>query len=537
MNNILGLHFGHDGSVSIVKNGRLCVAISNERLSRVKKEYGVTLDMIQYCLEAANLTINDIDCASCTEWFEKYTGEGIQVETEIKSKEVNQRLFANQISINNSITIMGKKIPMIFIPHHLAHISAAFYTSNLDNAFCLSIDACGQPLWDSQLSYGCGIDIIFVKFPFVTCGQLYNTVTSNLLIGNPLYKAGSTMGLACYGQVNSELQKPEVKYDYLKRMVASSPFLANRNDLNFIWKSLSGLGDDESISISKKYDKHSMNIAADAQFLFEECILTVVNQLCINKDAFQTDNICLSGGSFLNCNVNSRILKESRFKSVHLFPACSDDGLSVGSALFVAHAVLRAPRQHYQPQDICYLGKDISSVPTDVQRVAQAVATGKIVGLMQGRSEFGPRALGNRSLLADPRNFHNRELLNFLIKKREWFRPFAPSVLAEKSSEWFDFPVESPFMLFTAQVKQPEKVPAITHIDGSARMQTVCRNFNPVYYDIIKEFDKLTGVPMVLNTSLNGDGEPILENEAEARIFFNNRPIDMMVVNGKIWEK
>jgi len=169
--------------------------------------------------------------------------------------------------------------------------------------------------------------------------------------------------------------------------------------------------------------------------------------------------------------------------------------------------------------------------------LAKQISKGKIIGWFDGKSEHGPRALGHRSILADPRNFHNRELLNFLIKKREWFRPFAPSVLEEKTQEWFDFPTKSPFMLFTAQVKNPKEIPSITHIDGSARMQTVTKETNPNYYKLIESFYSQTNIPMIINTSLNGNGEPILETQEDANNFFKNTPVDIMVINGKIYEK
>jgi carbamoyltransferase len=194
---------------------------------------------------------------------------------------------------------------------------------------------------------------------------------------------------------------------------------------------------------------------------------------------------------------------------------------------------LNDPRYSYRAKDLCYLGKEYSIEIPDYHYIAQQIADGKIIGWFQGKSEFGPRALGNRSILADPRNPHNRELINHVIKSREWFRPFAPVVLEEDYQDWFDFPVPSPFMLYTAQVKQPEKIPAVTHIDGSARFQTIDEETNLLYYNLIKEFKNITGVPVLLNTSLNGNGEPILETEEEAIQFFEKSNLDMMIINGK----
>jgi carbamoyltransferase len=183
---------------------------------------------------------------------------------------------------------------------------------------------------------------------------------------------------------------------------------------------------------------------------------------------------------------------------------------------------------------LCYLGKEYAIEIPDYAYLAQQIVDGKIIGWFQGKSEFGPRALGNRSILADPRNHHNRELINHIIKSREWFRPFAPVVLEEDYQDWFDFPIPSPFMLYTAQVKQSEKIPAVTHIDGSARFQTINEETNSQYYNLIKQFKNITGVPVLLNTSLNGNGEPILETEDEAIQFFEKSNLDMMIVNVKI---
>ena len=274
--------------------------------------------------------------------------------------------------------------------------------------------------------------------------------------------------------------------------------------------------------------KHKMDVAATVQQVLEQVSLEVVNNL---ED--RTENLCLSGGSFLNCNANSKIVKESKFKNFHIYPACGDDGTSVGAALYVSHHILNQPRHDYKQKDLCYTGKDYEIDTPDYDQIAQELSNGKIIGWFQGRSEYGPRALGNRSIIADPRNPHTRDIINHVVKKREWFRPFAPVVLEEYYQDWFDFPIPSPYMLYTAQVKQPEKIPAVTHVDGSARFQTISEETNPHYYNLVKAFYKLTGVPVLLNTSLNGNGEPMLETPEEAINFFKNSHLDMMFINGK----
>jgi len=344
----------------------------------------------------------------------------------------------------------------------------------------------GKPEANSLIAYGRGKNLKAMYCPGEMVGVLYGEVTEKLGLGPALHKAGTTMGLSSYG----------------------TPF-------DFDYQSYT---DDI---------KHKMDVAASVQNLFENRVLNVLDDI-----DQESDNLCLSGGSFLNCNANSEIVRKSKFKHFHHFPACGDDGTSVGSALYVAHHILGEARYNYDVKDLCYTGRDYQGQTPDYDYIAKQLADGKIIGFFQGRSEFGPRALGNRSILADPRNFHNRELINHVVKNREWFRPFAPVTLEECYQDWFDFPIPSPYMLYTAQVKQPEKIPAVTHVDGSARFQTVTEESNKHYYEIIKAFGKLTGVPVLLNTSLNGNGQPILETEEDAREFYKNSKLDMMIVNG-----
>ena len=468
MANILGLNFGHDGSVCLVKDGKLEFAIATERITKIKKQQGFTDEIINYVLDSCGISSDDIDC--------------------VATNDFKQEVFGNQYLVDN-ISIQGKEFKCYIISHHLSHCASAYYTSPYDRAYCFSMDcSMGKPEANSLIAYGEGKKLMAKYCPSEMVGVLYGEVTERLGLGPALHKAGTTMGLASYG----------------------TPF-------DFDYQSYT---DDI---------KYKMNVAASVQDLFEKKVLNVLSEL---DD--KTDNLCLSGGSFLNCNANSKVVMHSKFKNVHHFPACGDDGTSVGSALYVAHHILGEPRHDYQQKDLCYTGKEYQSQTPDYEYIAKQLADGKIIGFFQGKSEFGPRALGNRSILADPRNFHNRELINHVVKNREWFRPFAPVTLEECYQDWFDFPIPSPYMLYTAQVKQPEKIPAVTHVDGSARFQTVTEESNKHYYEIIKAFGNLTGVPVLLNTSLNGNGQPILETEEDARKFYKNSNLDMMVINGFI---
>jgi len=468
MSTILGLNFGHDGSVCLVKNGKIECAIATERITRNKKQEAFTDEVIDYVLTSTNTKLEDIDC--------------------IATNDFKQEVFGNDYLVD-TFTIQGKDFKTFIIPHHLSHCASAYYTSSFTDAYCFSMDcSMGKVEANSLIAYGKGNRLTAEYCPAAMVGVLYGEVTEKLGLGSALHKAGTTMGLASYG----------------------TPF-------DFDFQSYT----DEI--------KHKMNVAATVQNVFEKEVLHHINELD-NK----TENLCLSGGSLLNCNANSKIVQNSKFKNFHHFPACGDDGTSVGAALYVTHHIFNEPRYDHQVQDLCYTGRDYEIQTPDYEYLAKQLASGKIIGWFQGRSEFGPRALGNRSILADPRNFHNRELINHVVKNREWFRPFAPVVLEECYQDWFDFSIPSPYMLYTAQVKQPERIPAVTHIDGSGGFQTVNQETNPHYYNLIKAFGDLTGVPVLLNTSLNGNGQPILETEEQAIEFFKNSNLDLMVVNGII---
>jgi carbamoyltransferase len=532
MANILGLHFGHDSSVALVKDGRLISAISLERITRIKKHAGMTIEAIDYVLSQANISIKDIDAIGVSDYSLDKAGQDIRLYiNNLEIQDTNQKLFGNEVAQGHFI-INNYKIPAFVIAHQLSHCSSAFYTSNFDKSYCFSVDSSGGHRGaNSLIAFGNGKKIDAVACPNLMIGNAYAMFTQKLGIGDPLYKAGSTMGLACYGKIISKVLNNKERYTNLG--YTEKDFIHDEL-YRMMWLDIAESPIDfehrESDSL------RAMNIAATIQYIFENCILDTINNIENTEGVY---NLCLSGGSMLNCNTNSLILNKSKYKNLHLFPACGDDGICVGAALYVAHNILGEERFNYQDRDICYLGKNYSEneIDIDADYISSMLSKGKIIGWYQGRSEYGPRALGNRSILADPRNFHNREIINFIVKRREWYRPFAPSVLQEKCSEWFDFENKSPFMLFTADVKRPKDIPAITHVDNSARMQTVSLDLNKNYYNMIKSFYEKTQVPMVLNTSLNCNGEPIVETIEDAERFFKNTPVDIMVINNKIMER
>jgi len=485
---ILGLSNGHhDGSACIVKGGKILAAIECERLTKIKKsrlDYSNLKETIDYVLESVGMGVNDID--------------------HIAVGSSPEELLGNKVKEGDNVFETGKY--GYIVAHHLAHNAAAYYTSPFDTAISLSVDASnGVPQGyhlNSSICLAKGNKIRSVGTPPIPYGVLYHRVCEYLGIGVALHKVGTLMGVAPYGK-----PIPDTDFDLEE-------------------------GHEVTNLIEEDFSS-AVNIAATTQKLLEQRLLHLVEYLPANSE-----NLCLSGGTFLNCPANSRILKESRFKKIHHFPGCGDSGISIGAALYVAHHILDQPRYEYKPHEICYLGKEYKQEnEIDYEYIAKRISEGAIVAWMNGRSEFGPRALGNRSLLADPRDQHNRDRLNHIIKRREWYRPFAPIVLEESYQEWFDFDVPSPFMLYTAPVKKPQEIPAITHVDGSSRFQTVTKEGNIHIYKLIKEFEKITSVPILINTSLNGKGQPILETPEDGREFFNNVPVDMAVIHGEILEK
>ena len=525
---ILGMNFSHDGAVSIVKDGRLIAAIGTERITRVKKDFGVTKEAVQYILDEAGVFLEDIDAIALADYLKKHDKGVLDLFDPAGNPilKTDYTIYHNDVRMVDGV-FLGRKLPVYVLPHHLSHASAAYYTSNYDEAVCLSVDSSFGNLEDnSMIAVGNGNKLVAESCPRLISGIGYAIITELLGFTPAFAKAGTTMGLSCYGE---SILKEELSR-YLDEM-----FFTFKNDAELeyriywsdFWEKFSNKHPHE-LSF-----RESADLAATIQQLLQESILRVVKDL-----PRSSKNLCLSGGSFLNCMTNTAIKKTNLFDSIHHFPACGDDGNAVGSALYVAHHIFDEPRYRYEPQDIAYLGRKNEYVEPDYEEVANMIANGKIVAWFMGSSEYGPRALGNRSILADPRSYHNRERINFAVKNREWFRPLAPAVLEEHVSDWFDLDGPSPFMLYTSQVLQPEKIPAVTHVDESARHQTVTESSNPPFYRLIKKFYEITGVPVIMNTSLNGNAQPILETEEQALEFFHiNKNIDAIVINGTLYKR
>jgi carbamoyltransferase len=558
MVNILGLHFGHDGSACVVKDGRLVSAISTERLNGIKKFYGVVPATIDYVLDKAGIGYEDIDVITLADYIAPNNHGTLELfdKTGKKLDLCSQVVFGNE-TLELYGMLNGFKIPVVVVGHHTSHAASAFYTSNLDESVVLTMDGTGgDKRGSSWISVGKGNKLNHSSYPAMGVGELYGDFTVLLGLGPSVYKAGSTMGLASYGKPVEHVIRntenfmirlsgdnwdwndaPEIFYETWEEEERQVLFTDYEKTPN---ANMYAINDPTKGFVLPFQTISGMNSAASIQYLFEKQILNVIeNTIRVSEETKDINNICLAGGSFLNCNANSAVKATGYFDNVHLFPAAGDDGICVGSALYYAHHILDYPRQTYSFSDLAYMGTESFELKEeDYSYLANEIANGKIVAWVSGDSEYGPRALGHRSILADPRDFHKREILNFVIKDREWFRPFAPVVLEEEAHNWFEPSDPSKYMLFTQKVLQPEKIPAVTHVDGTARIQTINEEDNAPYYKLVKEFFKITGVPALINTSFNGNGKPIVHTKQQAiNLFHSNKGIDIMVLDGKIITK
>jgi carbamoyltransferase len=593
---VLGLTLNHDASITIVKDGKILVAIARERLARLKKINHIKRFTIEYALETAGLTIDDVDHVAISYWtqnretnvdpmedFKFYVhpndvhiftphfipsgdhywnsrkpkfveGKGFEIDNDLISllPPITVSEFPH-IRIN--FDIYGRTITGWFVSHHHAHAASTFYTSNFEKSAIFTMDATdADPMLTSLFSFGDGNKIETLYYPGVMVAHQYALFTHLLGIGHPLFKAGSTMGLAPYGTPNLEIVANIDNYtkSSYEREFRVDDFRHTFNLFSKVtghkikfedYKSAADISENyfsDYFSKENSDSQEAMNGAATIQYIFEETVFRFANILYDYTDGFNDNNLCLAGGGFLNCTTNGKITKKTKFKNVSPYPGAGDDGLSVGAALYVSHHILDIPRKHKTVSEVVYTGKNYETpnggIPLDINFVASQISQGKVVAWFQGRSEFGPRALGNRSFLADPTNPKMRDYINFEIKNREWYRPFAPAVCLENVNEYFDIEGESPYMLKICNVIS-DKLPSVTHVDGTARVQTVKREDNPKFYDILRAFEKVSGVPVLLNTSLNLSDEPIVETPEHALRLFERSKTDILVINDSMWVK
>lgn len=470
----------------------------------------------------------------------------------------------NSFFLNIRIDGIDKTFPGIYVPHHLSHAASVFYTSDFDQSAIFTADASMHHTEAcSGFFIGEGNQIQEFRNPGYMFGNFYDVATEHLGIGPGVIKAGSLMGLAAYGRIS------KAAYDNWKEWTAPKTIRKYDQEehryIDWLFSQLSGrfpmlgktqrsaiLNEEPGATFNREWQEpftneesttqEAMDIAANIQFITERSLVEYSQQLFEESKSFNGGNLCLSGGTFLNCNANYKIQTETDFERIHMFPSCGDDGTAAGSALFYIHQYLNLPRQKYTTAELAYTGVTwydghLKGEPLDLDVIADKLNEDKIICWYDGASENGPRALGHRSFLASPKNNSMKDKINARVKFREWYRPFAPIVLAEKAQDWFVMDFETPFMLHTVPCKKPFDIPAAVHIDNSARVQTLTKKHNSKLYSLIEKFEERSGIPILINTSLNVKGEPIVESPDDAMDLFNRSDVDVLVINNQMWMK
>jgi len=573
--NILGINAYHgNASAAVVCDGRLVAAVEEERFNRVKYAAGFPAQAIRYCLREAGLRLEEIDHVAVPR--NPYARLGTKLFYALRLPSFARgraKVLAKFTGIREALAAAldcdPKTIAARFhrVEHHHAHLASAFFVSPFERAALLSADGLGDfasTMWGS----GCGNRMEIadaIAFPH-SLGLYYTAVTQYLgfLKFGDEYKV---MGLAAYGEPERlEAFRDIVRFDANGSSngfrLGLDYFVHHRTGPEMSWAEADKtptLGRLFSDAMSRRLgaargpedplEQRHRNLAASLQVRLEEVYLGMLGKLA---KATGLKSICLAGGVAFNCVANGKIFESTPFEQVYVQPAAGDGGLAVGAAYYVWHQKLGKPRSFVmehaywgpgfsaaemrtaiEASGIAREGYNVAELPVRelTRRAAATIADGKILGWFQGRAEWGPRALGNRSIVADPRRADMKETLNRRIKHREIFRPFAPSILAEATGEWFAMSHPSPFMTLAYAVR-PEKralIPAPTHVDGTGRLQTVALEANPRYHALISAFRDLTGVPVVLNTSFN-DNEPIVCRPEEAIDCFLRTKMDALVL-------
>lgn len=559
---ILGINsVYHESAAALVSDGQLACFLEEERINRIKHGKHAGIDnphhlpaaSIKACLDYCSVDVNQIDYYAFS-FAEAGRLQNIGVDKYLSPGqwgcETGEKLFHSclqQVPAQLSRLVgadVGNKL--IWVDHHLAHAGSAFYCSPFKEALALVVDGIGE--FDSITAYT-GRDnklekVFSLPYPH-SLGFLWEKTC--VYLGFSEHDACKLMGLSSYGDATVMADS----FSKIARLDGDSLFQVNNEITRFRSSDLSGL---EAIfgparQPGTAIEERHWHIAAGLQHFTEQVLLKLCRQL---KAAYPCDNLCMAGGTALNCVANTRIAEQAGFAGVFIQPAANDAGTALGAALHVAHGIHNQPRQlsmnhslwgpEFSETEILAAiagsGYKSAKIAEPEKFVAEKLSEGKIVGWFQGRMETGPRALGNRSLLADPRRRDMRDILNRKIKHREDFRPFAPSVLSEEAAAWFKIPapsISSDFMLFAypTQPGRADLIPAVVHVDATSRIQTVNKNTNPRYHALISEFYRLTGVPMVLNTSFN-DSEPIVMSPADALSTFSRTGIDVLVLGDHI---
>ena len=571
---VLGINAYHgDASAAILVDGQLVAAAEEERFVRSKHWAGFPTRAVEYCLAAANARVEDIDHIAIGRNPRAHLMDKV-IYTLVKrpSSQLVADRFRNMLKVRDPRTELAEALDVDRrrirakthnVEHHLAHISSAFFASPFDESAIVSVDGCGDfvsTMWGT--GRGGRLEIANrVAFPH-SLGFFYSGITQYL--GFPKFgDEYKVMGLSAYGE--------PAFADQIRRLVIVKGdgdfelgldyFQHHTQGIAMTWVGEPGY---ETINSPRLVDllgsprqpgapmeDRFRAVAASVQVVFEEAYFAL---LAAAAKVSGSRKICIAGGCALNSLANGKIRPRGLFDDIFVQPAAGDAGTALGAALYVWHSTLGQPRKFQQTHSYygpSYGQGDIESLlqaenarfetlPDEIliPRVAAAIREGKIIGWFQGRMEWGPRALGNRSILVDPRRDDMQDILNERIKRRESFRPFAPSILLDRVGEYFEQTYPDPFMVKVYKVR-PEKrkeIPAVTHVDGTGRLQTVTRDENRRYYDLIAEFGRLTGVPVLLNTSFN-ENEPIVCTPKEAFDCFRRTRMDVLVMERAYLEK
>ena len=555
---ILGLSFFyHDSAAALLRDGELIAAAQEERFSRVKHDDSFPECAIEYVLKEAGIGRNEL---SYVVFYEKpflHFERIIRTMIDTWPWSIGAFLNAMPLWLKKKIWVrqmlkkeFGQKASILFTDHHLSHAASAFLCSPFEKAAILTMDGVGER---TTTAFGVGEGNLIelkkqISFPH-SLGLFYSALTSYLGF-KPNSAEYKVMGLAPHGQpVYADKLRNLITFNNDGSYWLNRAYFKDMDKLDRIHKKIEKLLGEPAREQESVLSQFHKNVASSLQLITEEAVLGLARWV---KKETKADNLCLAGGVALNCVANGRIFPAIRFKNIFIQPAAGDAGGALGAALYVENHILGQPRRfqmnhaYWGPdytdkeiEDFCG-GLSVPCIKLDRQQLIEAVSEllkeNSVVGWFQGRMEFGPRALGNRSILADPRKKENWQRVNLKIKFRESFRPFAPSVLLNDCQEYFDLDAPSPYMLLVAQVKK-NTVPAVTHVDNSARIQTVVQETNPMYHDLITAFKEKTGCPVLINTSFNVRGEPIVCSPEDAFKCFMRTEMDYLVLGSFLLDK
>ncbi len=597
MKTVLGISaFYHDSASAIIKDGEILAAAQEERFTRIKHDSSFPKNAINFVLNFSNLKLSQVDAIvfyekpflkfeRLLETYVAFAPKGFAQFSKAMPKWLKEKLF-QKIFLKKSLKEIDKEFndekKIYFSEHHLSHAASAFYPSPFNEAVILTADGVGE--WaTTTIAIGKGKELDIKKeihFPH-SLGLIYSAFTyySGFKVNSGEYKL---MGLAPYG----EPKFVNIIKDKIIDIKEDGSFRLNQDYFNYATGLTMTNKNFESLfgrkfrdPLKENLEQFHMDIASSIQKVTEDVMILICKNL---KKDYGQKNLCLAGGVALNCVANGKILKEGIFENIWIQPAAGDAGGSLGAALAFWHKELKNNRQskkNINSDDMkgSYLGPEYSNETIKKQLIesgavfeyfendkildvtARCISNGDAVGWFQGRMEFGPRALGGRSILGDPRSENTQKNLNLKVKYRESFRPFAPSVIFGEQTEWFEMKEDSPYMLLVSNINikkiiemteeqkklfgieklniKRSQIPAVTHVDYSARIQSVHNETNPKYYNLIKKFKEITGCPVVVNTSFNVRGEPIVNTPIDAFNCFMGTELDKLVIGNYFLEK